>query len=180
MQAARMDELFRRTERASDEVAVTRADASESVVSLLRGLEKRLRDALDGDSLRGLVDLGNGCVGANLTMVYFFNGEPFGTMTKDGRTLYCIDRWLPLGIDGRVVLICDKHGLFLMARRTGDGYETRPVRDDEIRAEWLDLVPRALEVVLERHLDRTLRTAASYSATADLARKIACAVKLLQ
>lgn len=144
-----VEKLLVRTREASENVALTRAHAGETVVHALRSLEQSLIEALDGDSLRGFSKkIGYGC---------------------DGNTLVpTVDRWLPA--DGREVIIVDKHGHFAMASRLDAlSSNVRPVRDDELRAEWLDPIVRSLSLILARHIERSEKTAENYVRTSELA-----------
>jgi hypothetical protein len=154
----KLDDLLRQTSEAGEAVALKRAEASESVVNVIRTLERKLIDALDGECLRGLVSLA---------------GAPGGRDRFYGAQLVSNNIDLPL--NDRAVLCVDKSGEFVIARRF-DGvpyWAARPVMDLEIRVEWLGLVTQSLQKVLERHIARSARTEANYRATAELAEKLA-------
>jgi hypothetical protein len=167
--ARNMDELFRRTRQASESVAEDRATAAASTVNVLRELERRLVDALDGDSLRGLSNI---CTyqgsGRDRSHERFYAAQ---LAVPD------IDMQLPVHKD---VLCVDKHGRFVLARRVSVApfWESRATVDADLRAEWLEAVTQALQAVLTRHLERTERTAKNYRQTAELAEKLAHAVGL--
>ena len=160
----KLDDLLQQTYRASEGVALMRATASESVVNAIRTFERKLREALDGDSLRGLANLA---------------GAPSLGGVRDrfyGAQLSAPNVDLPLVY--KAVLCVDKHGSFVMTRALdGDPYwESRPVLDHELRAEWFEQITRSLQVVLERHIARSSRTEANYRATAEFAERLAAAV----
>lgn len=162
-----MDDLFRRTRQASEAVAEDRAQASESAVNVLRELEKRMVEALDGDSLRGLANLVNVAGSAR--------DRAFERFYAAQLTVPDIDMQLPMHKD---VLCVDKHGRFVMARRISVSpyWSALPSEDSELRAEWLGVVSHALQTVLTRHLERTERTARNYRTIDDLAEKLAAAL----
>lgn len=155
-----LDDLLRQTYEAGEAVALTRAEASESVVNVLRTLERKLIDVLDGECLRGLAPLASSPAHTGRDRFY---GAQLVSQHVD----------TPLG--ERQVLCVDKHGVFVMARRFQGVpfWSARPVVDLELRVEWLGSVTKALQIVLERHIARSARTEATYRATAELAEKLA-------
>jgi hypothetical protein len=157
------DELLDATRAAGERLDEVRTTAADGAVTALRELETKVQEAIGEDTLRGLVDLTPGnderCYGAQL-----------------GSKKYGIDTELP--DDGREVLCMDKHGVLRMMRRTRTpgGWCARVLNDEDIRTEHLEPATRAIQAILERHLQRTAKTQAGYEAVAALSSKLAGAI----
>lgn len=159
----KVDELLAQTREAGERLDEVRTDAVDGAVMALRELETKVQEALGEDTLRGMVDLVPGaserCYGAQLSA-----------------KKYGVDTELP--DDGREVLCMNKAGCVVWMRRisTPAAWGARPLKDDEIRAEFLEPATRAVQTILERHLARTARTHANYEAVAQLSAKLAGAI----
>ncbi len=161
--------------RASAAVVTARTAARQKVVRAIRDVESRLIAALEGDVLRGVVNL----VPGDLL-------EPYQAVRVNGDARFGIDSYLPS--DGRPVLVIEKTGHLAMAwveqgRGVVDGrphfFPTvgrRPVRDDELQAQDLEPLARAVRAALDRHVQRAERTARSYERAGALAARIARAL----
>lgn len=161
--AQNMDELLARARQVSAKVRRDRERAVTSAMVMIRTLEARIHDALEGDTLRGMKSL--------------IPGEmPYYGANLSGHKVN-IDKYLPE--DGREVLILDKHGKFYMAHGVFPWrVEVRPVEDEDVRATDLDHISRAIQEVLGRHIVRSERTAASYRAVEELSDRLANAIGL--
>jgi hypothetical protein len=160
MGALPLDMLLDRARVASAKVMTERDDARSSAVAAIRALEQRLQEAVAGDVLRGLRDL----------------GKPYGTFHAAA-----VGRNLSHGIDTRVSW--GKRGLYvtkdaeLWTAVLEDGQlRARAVLDDELRAEDLEHVIDAARAALAQHVASCDRTAASYGRAAALAARLARAI----
>ena len=148
---------------ASAKISVARTTAKIETIELLRGFERAVQEALVGDKLRGMKSLlPSECVS--------FQAAAIGT-GKHG-----INTFLPM--DGRPMLVWTKRGELHVATRRGRSAESRPIRDDELMAQDLDPVMRALDEVLLRHLEHAEESLRSYRAVLDLASRLSGALML--
>ncbi len=160
-----IDALLGETRQRATYLHVTRDRARTRAVSLIRHLGRSLRDALDGDTLRGLPNL---VVSARspLQGVQIRSIQPH-------RSKY--EAQLP--DNGAEVLILDKRGWLSMARRERDGgWSTRRAIDEEIQAQDLEPYTRAVQHVLETYRAKTERRTANYEQISQFAEKLAAAI----
>jgi len=158
--ATKLDDLMREAGTASAHVRDARTRARDNVVRSLRLLEGKLRDALGGDTLRGLADLIEGV-----------HDDPlYGALVHPANKRFGIDTRLP--IDGREALVVYKDGTLVIAKRDGASWEMRPAHDDDLRIEHLENIVAAVQEVLQRHLARTQRTAANYEKAQRLSERL--------
>jgi len=160
MGAIALDTLFDRARDASVKVMTERDDARSRAVAAIRAIEQKLQEAVAGDVLRGLRDL----------------GKPYGTFhaAAVGRNLsHGIDTRVPWGKRG---LYLTKDGEFWMAVLEDGQLHARAVADDELRVEDLEHVVEAARAALAQHVASCDRTAASYGRAAALAARLARAI----
>lgn len=115
--------------------------AREQAVSAIRMLERRLVEALAGESLRGMVSL--------------VPGGRFSAANVRAEGEHGIDTWLPR--DGNEVLVVLRTGELAMAGQDATavlGAVWRKVEDRELRAQDLEIVTEAIELVLRQHLEK--------------------------
>lgn len=164
--ARRLDGALIDTCKTLGRVRETQARARAGAIEALRRIEERLVVALEGGRLRGMPNL--------LPEAE----QPFYAVRLRGR----FDEVLPL--DGRAVLVLRDDGRLCMAMRE----EQRTLRPETVTVHWEahdgDLRAEDLEVVTERvhealvsHLARISRTEARYRAAADLAQRLANALR---
>jgi hypothetical protein len=161
--AENLEGLMRRAHHTGMRLAKVRGEARGEAVKTILALESRLREALAGGTLRGL-----------LSLVHKDRRPLVGANVRSQSANRGIDDWLPK--DGRHSLILTEKGELAIAWLTRDDWETRPVRADELVAQDLELFVQVVYKVLGRHLARTERTMAGYEATSLLAKKLAEAV----
>lgn len=158
--AMKLDVLLAETREAGVRLAKSRSQAATSARDTLLGLERRLREALGGDTLRGMRDLSPG-------------GENFYAARLDVRLRCGIDS--PLQRRGLPALVVTKSGRVFCAWATDLGsVATGPLRG--IRAEDLEPATRAIQLVLERHLARVERTSVTYDKVAAFSWRLASLV----
>lgn len=160
--AMKLDDLLAATRHASERISTARTAAATSSSKSMRDLETRLKEALGGDTLRGLANLVRG-------------SEPQCYAAQLADKKHGIDT--PLPDDGRAILAVDKHGAFVwLSISYRCRWATRPVLDEEFKAEHLAPAVRAVQSVLERHLKYCERTASNYDAVSRLSDRLADAV----
>lgn len=161
--------LRRASERAVEatrEHADSRTDAREVAVAAIRATEREVINALDGAQLRGMADLMGG-VGVSWKGAHLRKKN--------------LDEALPM--DGKACLAVSEFGQLVFVQRDVENYDgialrprVTPVLDEELRAEDLVEVVRALARVLARHADRADASAARYAEVLDLAARLARAL----
>ena len=157
--ALELDALADKAGKVTREMLVERDDARERTIVAIRLIEQRLRCAIAGDKLRGLVDLSAG-------------GGLQAACVRPGIPAKGIDYKLPW--NGNEVLVISRDGELLMARMVPSGahnaeWEARDAHDDDLRIEDMVLLTRAAYEALSRHVARTERGLASYRAARELA-----------
>ncbi len=154
---------MRQTAELGQKVNVTRVDAREVTIELLRELEGKVREALSGSVLRGLGSLlPPGCA-------------RFPAARVHGNAMHGIASFLPA--DGRPALVWTSAGVLGWAWKSHhESAAWRPAHDEELAAQ--DLLPalRALRDALAEHVRRSERAADDYLAVADLARRLEAAL----
>lgn len=161
--ARKLDDLIAATADASTRIRAVRDDARLSATQVIRLIEMRVIESLHGDTIRGLSNLVAG-------------SEPpcFAAQLQPRR--YGIDHALPP--DGREALTMNRRGEFVvLARYPGSlAWSSRPAEDEDLRAEDLEPIVRAVQTAIERHLTRTAKRTASYASIAALSERLVGAV----
>lgn len=136
-----------------------RAEARAAAWDAVGLLRARLREALGGEVLRGLVDLhpqGERWSGARLKHRGAHGIDAF--LREDGREALCLD------VRGEMVVASARAGARVSVREVGDG---------DVLAEDLEVIVRSTRAALERHVAHGQRTLAGYAAVAALAARLA-------
>jgi len=150
-----MEYLFTAAAGASERVMLEREEARRRTASAIRELERCVKSAIAGDTLRGLANLHPvpdepPILGARLV-------QPGGN--TDAKVQF-----------GRHAVVLGKDGAFLAMDVTERGVvTTKPADDDDFLAQDLDAVMHTVRVTLERHVTRADRTAANYERLTVLA-----------
>jgi hypothetical protein len=164
--ARHLDGHFERAAMAGSAAAKLRDLARGKAVRVVRELERRLVEALDGGTLRGLRTLAPEEAGP-----YYAANVRVG-----GR--HGIDTWLR----GEDVLCIDKDGRLVMAGLWDDGpvpvsyVRAHPARDEELRAEDAEAMASAVRQVLERHAAASARTGERHARAGAAAEELARAL----
>jgi hypothetical protein len=124
-------------------------------------MRERVREALAGEVVRGLVDLNPG-------------GEAWKGARVHGNGRHGVDAFLPT--DGRPALCIDRHGELVYARIEGRKVVVDPVEPDGVLVEDAEPYARALVVVLSRHCTASETTIRGYDHAAALAHRIRAAL----
>jgi len=171
--ATSIDYLIDRAGRASEGVAEGRESARRTAVAAIRLLERRLRVALRGDPLRGMVNLVyvRGVVQQAARVVGREGAHTGFFEVTDER----IDKPIVFGTSAMVLT---RDGELARFSVTADGaFSSRPVRDDELTAQDLDAVVHTARRVLQRHVERADRTAANYARLSEMAGALSDAIR---
>lgn len=171
--AASIDTLITRAGLASEQVAEERDGARRSAIEAIRLLERRLRDALRGDPLRGMVNLVyvRGVVRQAARVVGREGAHTGFFEVSDER----IDKPIVFGTSA---LVMTRDGALAQFAVTADGeFSSRPVSDDELVAQDLDAVVHTARRVLRRHVERADRTAANYARLSEMAGALSDAIR---
>ena len=169
-----LEGLFMRAARASELCMVVRDEAREQAVVAIRDIERRLREAIAGDTLRGLRNLYRQFDGRDI-----FGAPPrLAARIVRGRGPV-EDRRVDAPIEfGTREWVWTKAGALACWAVSLDGvFSERPLEDEELLAQDLEPVAATVAHVLARHCERAERTAANYERLAELAAAIrgACA-----
>ena len=155
--AVNMEHLFVAAAGASERVMTVRDQARVQSVRAIREMERRVQEAIMGDTLRGM---------ANLNPMPHEKPIQGARLQRDPNGK-AIDAKVAVG---RRAIVLDKDGRFqqMAVALNGDVLLT-PVLDDEFLAQDLEPVTRLVRAVLERHVARADATAATYRRVKDLA-----------
>jgi hypothetical protein len=140
-----------------------RMAARESVIERLRNIEAVVKTALAGESLKGCKNLAQAMPGGQRFQAVAISNGQFG-----------IDTYLPF--DGRPLLVWTKAGELHVACQRGRVVESRRIEDDEITAQDLEPVVRALELALIRHLEYAEESHRTYRDVLNLSSRISRAL----
>jgi hypothetical protein len=150
-----MDYLFAAAAGASERVMVEREEARDRTVEAIRELEGRVREAILGDTLRGM---------ANLNPAYG------GTPVQGMRVVDAAGDPDAKVRPGRRALILGKDGEFLVFEvMAGGAHQLRKASDGDFLAQDLDAVTHTVRTALERHIRRADRTVENYERLTSLA-----------
>ncbi len=145
---------------AAGSTAGVRDEARGATIAMLRLIEKRLLDGLEGARLRGIPNLMPEVVSA-----------PFHATRVRGRNLN-----EPLPFDGRGVLVLTAHGQFCVARRDLEGYDgitvrvnARPAVDEDFVAQDVAEIASNVAHVLKRHVAQCGSASGNYARLRDVA-----------
>jgi hypothetical protein len=149
---------------ASEMTARERARARDAAQEAAKRLEAALTEALDGEPLRGMRNLGSGnapLYGARL------RGDPDAKLAWPNEPDEVAESLvlLPSGALAVAQCVTDEHG------RTLDA-EVRDPFEIDIRAEDAEAFVRTLSVVLRRHIEASKKAQARYARTQKLADQV--------
>ena len=171
MGAARdLEWMVGRAAAASGAAMTSREDARAQAVAAIRDLERSVRDAVRGDTLRGLANL---C--SQRDQPARLGARVIGRDGAQGLTIaQQVDRVdKPIAL-GRKALVLTKEGeLAVYAVDEQGGWSQWPAGDDELLAQDLDAVAFTVAYALGRHVARAERTAANYVRISKLAQALA-------
>lgn len=128
--------------------------AAAQSISAIRAIESRLVEALDGERLRGLPNLGN-------------DEHRFHAARVRGRYASEV-----LPFDGREILVVDGDGWIVFAAFSRQGVVTKRALDDELLAEDVALLSERAQQILAAHLSRLERSTARYEKLEELATRL--------
>lgn len=125
-------------------------EARGEAVRSCRAIEKALQEALAGGCIHGLANLGA-------------KNRPFyGARLRTHPDMR---------LEGNQTSIClDSGGRLVLATKTPDTIEIEPAADDQLWAEDGECLPKTLEIVLARHLERATINAARYEKLLQIAK----------
>lgn len=156
------DELAASTRREVEKREIANGEALE----VIRTLEERLREALGGETLKGLPNL-------------LPDGErPFHGLRLNNAGRHGTAEYLPR--DGREVLALSRDGTIVMVARDAVHGEILPrirqATDESLRGDMLEPIVRAVQEALDGHLLRAEKRGTAHDQTRQLAEKIANAI----
>lgn len=163
--SASLEELFAGASWASEEVASRREVARREAVRAIRRLEGSLRQAVAGDTIRGL---------ANLNPVRGAPAQQAARVVGPGAA-HKMDA--PVAFGTRAIVLAKDGALVVLEVGERGELHARAVRDDELTAQDLDAVVETTRRVLERHVERASRTASNYARISELAGALCAAVR---
>lgn len=154
-------ELVENVAKRSNQLLRSREAATEESIRILRDLERKVRAALAGQTLRGMCNLVPRCTQPLL-----------GARALDPESEHGVDTFLPL--DGSEVLVIDRSGRFRVAAVCDNGHDwyDRAVEDEDVGESTLQLASDAMQFVLERHLTRVDRGIRDYAVIVELAERL--------
>ncbi len=153
-----MEHLFMATAGASERVMVERQEARDRTIRAIREVERRVQEAIRGDSLRGL---------ANLNPVY---GQPSIQGARVVQPGGDVDRKVQYG---KRAVTMNRDGQFIVMDVTIDGAITlEPARDEDFLAQDLDSVVYTVWTALVRHIARADRTVENYERLTSLSENL--------
>lgn len=153
----KLTELLADARERGDALVEARDEAFKVCFPAIRALEKALVDALDGEVLRGLPNLGAGSGG-----VVFYAAR-----VRGGRASEPLPTYAPT----KRVLVLRKDGRLAIARRV-DLPGSELARDEELLAEDLAAFCALLLAVLKRHLDVSAATEDRYRSLTSAAARV--------
>lgn len=155
----RLEALMEGVEVAGGRVRATRAAAGAAAWQNLCEVEDRLVKALAGETLWGLSNLGT-------SKCPFYAARLLGASD------------VHLTADGRTVVVVDKYGKFVVAGRVAENVRVREMVSTDLRAEDASAMIQAVQSVVERHVERAGRRAATYERMAQLGQRLAWALEV--
>jgi hypothetical protein len=167
--ARNLEQLFAAASTASASLMEGRDLARQHSVRAIREVERRLRSAIAGDTLRGMSNLFpvRGAIAQQAARVVGREGAHTDFFAQAMRKL---DEPVPFG---RSAMVLTKEGE-LMVFEVGERgeFSSRPAEDGELTAQDLDAVLHTVRAVLERHVQRAERTAANYARISGMAAQL--------
>lgn len=163
-----IDDLFDELEQSTRLEVEKRGVANGEALSAIRAIEARLREALGGETLKGLPNL-------------LPDGtRPFHGLRLNNGGRHGTAEYLPR--DGREVLALSRDGTIVMVARDVVHGEVLPsirqAGDENLRADMLEPIVRSVQEALDGHLLRSEKRGVAHEETRKLAEKIAAAVGL--
>jgi hypothetical protein len=143
--------LFERVSHASGNLRVVREGAREKAVQAIRALEHALVEALDGENLKGLREIGAGYQAARVR-----GQDPFEELPEPK----------PFESQGREVLVVTSSGTLAMARSCRafrQGAAERVAEDADLLIEDVQDLGRLFELILGEHIERARKSAETFS-----------------
>jgi len=153
---------FDQINQSSREVAQTRDDLRPKAVAAVREIEAALLEALNGEPLRGLRNLG----GSAMFVAARVRGKPNKKLPGPNAQKGERD-WLCLNAKGQLVIAWweDVNDDEVEIRE-------RPVRDDELIASDVEDLLTTIQYVLPQHIERAVRAKARYDKAAALVERV--------
>jgi hypothetical protein len=160
-----MPKLFDRVAGASADLRAVREGARERAIVAVRALERRLVEALDGETLKGLREIGPGYQAARVR-----GKDPYEELPE------------PREFEqGREVLVVTSTGELEMAsvsrRVLPWRVEARPVADEDFLIEDVEALGVLFERVLSEHIERAKKSAEKFARLEELARQVSEALR---
>jgi hypothetical protein len=141
--------LFERVSHASGNLRVVREGAREKAAQAIRALEHALVEALDGESLKGLREIGVGYQAARVR-----GKDPFEELPEPK----------PFEPEGREVLVVTPSGTLAMVKRYRIGWgNERAAEDQDLLIEDVADLGRLFERILAEHIERARKSAETFS-----------------
>lgn len=134
----------------------SREEADRKARAAVELVERKLLLALDGESIRGMPDLGDRVYGIRVGV----EGSQFAKLSP--RTVGC--------------LVLDQHGMLVIATMTGASAFVQRAPRGMIRASLFVPYMRAVRFALEAHLRQANRREAEFRRVRELAEKVAAAM----
>lgn len=175
-----MPKLFDRVAGASENLRTIRDGAREKAVVAVRALEHRLVGALDGETLKGLREIGPGYQAARVR-----GKDPFDRLLAPPRIdpLHREQRQLDIARQAvRGVLVVTAGGALAMARLVGEDESgarviSRPAGDDDFLIEDVEALGLLFERILAKHIERARKSAEKFDRLAELAQQVSEALR---
>jgi hypothetical protein len=160
--AADMEYLFTAAAGASERVMVERQEARDRTVQAIREVERKVKEAVRGDCLRGL---------ANMNPVYGEAPIQGARVVQPGGDIDKKVRY------GQHAIVLNKDGAFMSMDVDDDGRVTiEAAKDEHFLAQDLDSVTYTVHTALQRHIARADRTVENYERLTSLAENLTVAL----
>src|SRR5580704_11578514 len=147
-----------RIPEAQERVAIARGDARERAILAIRAIEGALLEALEGEHLRGLLNLGDRVEKFHGVRVRHGDAKATLSLTSDERPLV-------LGKEGLLVFARWAYG----GEGRRDRIEIEAAQDDELLVEDLESMIRTVRAVVEGHVAALGRTSDKFRQIVGLA-----------
>lgn len=170
--AKSLDSLLDDATLASARAMGARDEVREKAISAIRKLEHKLRAAIVGDTLRGLSALTGGLEDG--VVDDGVSQRRLRSPLQGARVRGDIDAVIKFA--NHETLVLSRDGCLVMATRGAELWTTRPAADDDLQVQDLASLAKVLQTVLERHIVRADKSAASYARVQALADRLLAAV----
>ena len=157
-----LQELLDKVSDANGQIALERQECKNEVAQAIRAVEAALLDALGHEPLRGLKNLASSTPPFYAARLRGDADRPFAWPTRGQIDVPVI---LPTGKLVAAMIVTDAKGQKQFT------VETRPIKEEEFRAEDLEVYLRKVGMLLSRHLQHTDQGRTRYAKIRELAER---------